>query len=92
MLDFLLPLHSDRSKASGLATSCVLGSVGFMLPPSGPLLAGTKPSGARACRSSAAIASTWLLSVVPFTPLSGLSGCCCVLASACDAMKLTSVL
>ncbi|KAG9533303.1 hypothetical protein KCU93_g142, partial [Aureobasidium melanogenum] len=50
-------MSSSTSMASGLAAGCTTG--GALLPPSGPLLAATKPVGARAWRSKAAIASVF---------------------------------
>ena len=79
---------SSRSIASGFAA---VSSAGLILPAS-PVLAATKPAGARACRSRAAIASSpasdasssvWAPLPLPF---------CWPRATAWEAMKLTSVL
>jgi hypothetical protein len=76
----------STSIASGLTGAAAFSASFF--PPSGPVLAATNPVGARAALSSAAIASTSPSSAAP----SADSAACCPRATACAAMKLTSVL
>lgn len=84
-------MSSSRSIASGFASAAgAAGPAGEgRLPPSGPVLAATKPTGARAWRSMAAMASA---RPVSSSPACSSSGRCWLRAIACDAMKLTSVL
>lgn len=85
----------SRSIASGLAAGGAAGaSVGGRLPPSGPVLAATNPTGARAWRSKRDMASVRLSSP---SWLASTTSCAC--AESCwlremawEAMKLTSVL
>lgn len=91
---------SSMSMFSASGFVATTGCSGGRLPPSGPELAATKPTGARAWRSSAAIASASCIapsssSASPLTswPASCCCRCCCWLrCRAWDAMKLTSVL
>lgn len=85
---------SSTSIASGFAATGWLLALG-LFPPSGPELAATKPCGARAWRSSAAIASAFCAdaSSSSSSSLSPLRvGGCWLRAMAWEAMKLTSVL
>lgn len=91
---------SSISIASGLAAGATFSSCpagGARLPPSGPVDAATKPCGARACRSRAAMASAFCCeaSPLPFVASSSrpsVSAGIWLRAIAWEAMKLTSVL
>ena len=64
-----------------------------LLPPSGPAEAATKPTGALACLSSAAMASILAGSMSEACSPASMPSCAaCWRAMACEAMKLTSVL
>lgn len=82
--------------ASGLtlAGGAVVAAAEGRFPPSGPVLAATKPTGARAWRSNAAIASarSWSSSSSLVIASPSWARCCWLRAIAWDAMKLTSVL
>jgi hypothetical protein len=79
ILDCHIPFHSSSrstSRASGLAVTTGDSCIGFALLASSPLLAATKPKGARAWRSRAAMASACSLFSLSPSSVVVSSGCC----------------